>query len=60
MEVLVPIYCQEQCPLGKRCCFGEAYVDSLGDNPLRERHKCGCSKATGLKYVDTKTEKPAA
>lgn len=59
MEKLVPIYCQEKCPLGKRCCFGEVYVDSMGENPLRERHKCGYHSKTGKHYVDTKTE-PAA
>lgn len=60
MEKLIPIYCQEQCPIGKRCCFGEVYADSLGNQVIRERHKCEYCKKTGMKYVDTATAKPAA
>ena len=36
MNNLIPIYCQEHCPLGKKCCFGEVYADSIGDKPIRE------------------------
>lgn len=57
---LLPIYCQEHCPLKKKCCFGEVYVDSLGDVLIRERHKCAYPKKTGMKYVDTKIAKPIA
>ena len=60
MDKLIPIYCQECCPLGKKCCFGEVYSDSIGDRPIRERHKCEFAKRTGMKFVNTITEKPAA
>lgn len=60
MNNLIPIYCQEHCPLGKKCCFGEVYADSIGDKPIRERHKCEFHKKTGKKYVDTETATPAA
>ena len=60
MNALVPVYCQEKCPIGKHCCFGEVYVESIGNKPIRERHKCNCRKKTGFEYVDTVTEKPAA
>lgn len=57
---LVSIRCQENCPIGKSCCFGEIYVDSIGERPVRERHKCRCPKQSGKEYVDTETSKPAA
>jgi len=60
MDVLIPIRCQENCPIGKKCCFGEVYAESLGERPLRERHKCHYSKSTGKEFVDTKTEKSVA
>ena len=60
MNNLLPIYCMEHCPLNKHCCFGEVYADSIGDKPLRERHKCEYGKKTGMTYVDTETAKPAA
>ena len=55
MSKLLPIKCQESCPIGKRCCFGEVYSDSIGDKPIRERHKCKYHKRTGMIYVDTQT-----
>ena len=60
MESLIKIYCQEKCAIGKHCCFGEVYEDSIGDKPLKERHLCSYSKQTGFKYVITETGKPAA
>ena len=60
MNECVAICCQEKCPIGKHCCFGEAYIESLGEKPLRERHKCEYAKSTGKRYVETKTVKPAA
>ena len=57
---LIPIYCQEKCPIGKHCCFGQMYADSIRDKPVRERHKCDYPKQTGMKFVDTETSKPAA
>lgn len=43
-----PIRCQEKCPIGKRCCFGE--VQAAHGN-FRERHKCSHKKQTGREYV---------
>lgn len=60
MSEFIPIYCQENCPIGKSCCFGEVYVDSLGDKPIRERHKCEYHKKTGMTYVETEIDNPAA
>lgn len=60
MNNLIPICCQENCPIGKKCCFGQVYIDSLGDKPVRERHKCEYHKQTGMKFVDTEIVKPAA
>lgn len=60
MDNLIPIYCQEHCPLNKHCCFGEVYADSIGDKPIRERHKCEFHKRTGKEYVETETASPAA
>ena len=60
MDNLIPIYCQEHCPLNKHCCFGEVYADSIGDKPIRERHKCEFHKSTGKEYVETETASPAA
>lgn len=60
MKKLLPIYCQENCLIGKKCCFGEVYIETIGESPLRERHKCGYHKKTGLLYVDTVIEKPVA
>lgn len=47
MNNLISIYCQEHDPLNKHCCFGEVYVDSIGDKPIRERYKCEFYKRTG-------------
>ena len=60
MENLLPICCQENCPIGKRCCFGEVYIDTIGEIPIRERHKCNYRKQTGKTFVDTEIVKPAA
>ena len=60
MFEFIPIYCNNVCPLGKKCCFGEVYIDSLGDKPIRERHKCQFHKNTGMKYVYTEPAMPAA
>lgn len=60
MKNLIPIYCCEKCPIGKKCCFGEIYIDTIGDKPVRERHKCEYPKGTGMKFVDAIAEKPAA
>ena len=60
MNILAPICCQEKCPIGKRCCFGEVYVETIGESSLRERHKCEYHKKTGFEYVDTVITKPAA
>ena len=60
MDNLIPIYCQEHCPLNKHCCFGEVYADSIGNKPIRERHKCEFHKRTGKEYVETETASPAA
>ena len=60
MVNIIPIYCMEHCPLGKKCCFGEIYVDSIGDKPIHERHKCEFHKKTGITFVDTKITNPAA
>jgi len=57
MQDIISICCTIQCPIGKHCCFGEVYRDSLGDKPLRERHKCQYNKSTGIQYVDTETTK---
>lgn len=51
MDKLIPIYCREHCPLNKHCCFGEVYADSIGDKPIRERHKCEYHKKTGKNVV---------
>ncbi len=59
MNNLIPICCQEKCPLGKRCCFGEVYAESLASGPIRERHKCEYHKITGKKFVDTETRQSA-
>ena len=59
MEKLQPIYCKEKCPIGKKCCFGEIYVECIGNQPIRERHKCNYSKATNMNYVITEIYKPA-
>lgn len=49
MKDLIPIYCQEYCPLNKHCKFGDAYPDSL---PIHESHKCRFKKTTGKDNVD--------
>lgn len=60
MNNLLSIYCMEDCPLNKHCCFGEVYADSIGDKPLRERHKCKFHKKTEKTYVHTETAKQTA
>lgn len=52
MKDLIPIYCQEYCPLNKHCKFGDAYPDSL---PIHESHKCRFKKALHA-YLWVKTE----
>lgn len=59
MSEFTPIYCQEHCPYGKHCCFGEINIDSLGDRPIVERHKCKSAKKAEDKYVIVKVEKIA-
>ncbi len=60
MKKLISIYCQERCPIGKKCCFGEVYADTIGDRVIRERHKCEFKKKTGMIFVDTVISNPAA
>jgi len=57
MDKFEPIYCNEQCPLGKKCCFGEIFIECIGNEPIKERHKCKFSKSTKMDYVLTFTTK---
>lgn len=40
-EKLISVYCQEECPIGKHCKFGEVYPDGL---PVHAKYKCTSMK----------------